>query len=1085
MVSSLRVRRLAAAALTLVVVLVLAGSASADNTAQTPPFSQDWANTGLITTLDVWTGVPGIVGYRGDDLTTATGTDPQTLLAPSAVVNVIPNNESTNLATGGVAEMHIANPTIALNGSGTADAPYVSLHVNAGGWEDVVVSYNLRDLDGSTDNSIQQVALQYRVGSSGNFTNVAAGYVADATSGPSLATLVTPVSVTLPAAVNNQSLVEIRVITTNAVGNDEWVGVDDISVTATPLEGAPVAANCGAALSTVQGTAATRQVSASDADGRITNLAITSVTPAPTSGTISLGNLVPAAAVGGTATADVTVSAGVPAGGYSVLVTATNDDAAPQTGTCSLSVTVDPPVVPIYTLQGTGALSPFANTTQTTTGVVTVLLGNGFFMQDATGDGNAATSDGIFVFGQSFARQLAPGDLVRVTGPLVEFTPGSAPRSLTLTEFGPTSSVTKIGTAPVPAPVLIANRPDTAINPDGIATFEQLEGMRVSIDNPRVSGPTTDFGEFVTAASGDVANMTPGGNFVLRPLAGGAVDYNPERVMVDDEARLPGAAGTRINLPMPPITVGDTATGDIVGALDYQFSNYRVQASTTISSVLPGSAPAFPAANLRNAAAFEGRIASFNVENLFDCADDPNHGPEDHPTCTPTQVTALNTQLTKLAAGFETELEKPDIVIVEETENVEVLTGDPATGFVPGTTLAPLLDRVSGNWDAVSFDASDERGIEVAFAFNTDRVTLHDAFLATELVPDGGLFSGSATIRAGREPLVGFFSIGDVDDLVIIGNHFKSKGGPQFGVDPLEAGDDPLYGAFQPPTRWTEIQTRHAQADYIRDFVDLLLTQDPERRIVVGGDLNDFEFGEPGEGTHTVQRITQSPTAPLTNVVPLVPAAERYTFIFEGNSQVLDHLLLNHEMESLRRDQAIAHFNTDYPSAFGSNPAHPLRSSDHDPLVAFFCTDLTPCSRAEIEELIDDLEDLLAATGSKKLEDKVEDVIANLRQALRKIGNDRQGAVGELEGAAGDLEAAVKSKLLGQAQGHAFLDRVAGAARLLAVEAIEEAEDAGGDEAKIDDAKRALDEGDARLDAKRFKAAVAKYKDAVAKAEGA
>jgi predicted extracellular nuclease len=533
---------------------------------------------------------------------------------------------------------------------------------------------------------------------------------------------------------------------------------------------------------------------------------------------------------------------------------------------------------------------------------------------------------------------------------------------------------------------------------------------------------------------------------------------------------------------MVPLTVGDTATGPIVGALDYQFSNYRVQASHLVSSVLAGSPPAFPAANLRDATPFEGRIASFNVENLFDCVDAPNKA-DDHPSCNAAALTALETQLTKLAAGFESELEKPDIVIVEETENVEVLVGD-ATGKVPGTTLTPLLDRVSGDWDAVSFDASDERGIQVAFAFNTDRVTLHDVFLATDVLADGGLFSGSETIRPGREPLVGVFSIGDLDDVVVIGNHLKSKGGPQFGVDPVEAGDDPLYGSFQPPIRWTEIQLRHAQADYVRDLVDLMLEEEPESRIVVGGDLNDFEFGEPGEGRHTVQRIMESPTAPLTNVVPLVPAAERYTFIFEGNSQVLDHLLLNREMESLLRDQAIGHFNTDYPSAFGTNAAHPLRSSDHDPLVAYFCADLTPCARAEIEELIDDLEALLASAG-KKLEDKLEDAIANLRQALRKLGNDRQGAAGELEGAAGDLEAAVKSKLLGAAQGNAFLDRIAGAARLLAVEAIEEAEDAGGDASKIEQAKRALAQGDTRLDANRFKAAVAKYKDALSKAEGA
>jgi hypothetical protein len=106
--------------------------------------------------------------------------------------------------------------------------------------------------------------------------------------------------------------------------------------------------------------------------------------------------------------------------------------------------------------------------------------------------------------------------------------------------------------------------------------------------------------------------------------------------------------------------------------------------------------------------------------------------------------------------------------------------------------------------------------------------------------------------------------------------------------------------------------------------------------------MNDFHFGEPGEGQHTLARMMDSPTEPLTNVIPLIPEEERYTFIFEGNSQVLDHMLLNEEMAGLLRGQGIAHFNTDFPSAFGSDASTAARSSDHDPLVAYFCTDATP-----------------------------------------------------------------------------------------------------------------------------------------------
>ncbi|MFZ5855943.1 MAG: HYR domain-containing protein [Chloroflexota bacterium] len=210
------------------------GSVRADATAQALPFAQDWSNSGIIPANDDWSGVPGIDGFLGQGLTATTGVDPQTVLTESAVANdltVLANQTNPNISNGDVAEFDNALQVIALQGSGTADAPYILITISTTGLTDIHISYNLRDIDGSVDNAIQPVALQYRVGNSGPFTNEAAGYVADATTGPSLATLVTPVNVTLPAVVENQSLVQIRIITANALGNDEWVGIDDISIT--------------------------------------------------------------------------------------------------------------------------------------------------------------------------------------------------------------------------------------------------------------------------------------------------------------------------------------------------------------------------------------------------------------------------------------------------------------------------------------------------------------------------------------------------------------------------------------------------------------------------------------------------------------------------------------------------------------------------------------------------------------------------------------------------------------------------------------------------------------------------------------
>ena len=226
-------RRLSVLALLAFLAALAAQPAAADTTAQPLPFTQNWTNIDLITALNDWSGVPGIIGHRGDGMTGATGVDPQTVLADGSgtLVNVLANQTTPNtIATGGVAEFHLENPVVALQGSGTARAPHLVFTLDTTGFATVTVAYLLRDVDASADNSVQPIALQYRVGSSGSFTNVPSAFVPDASAGPS-ATLETPVTAVLPAAAGNQSLVQVRVITTDAVGSDEWIGIDDISVT--------------------------------------------------------------------------------------------------------------------------------------------------------------------------------------------------------------------------------------------------------------------------------------------------------------------------------------------------------------------------------------------------------------------------------------------------------------------------------------------------------------------------------------------------------------------------------------------------------------------------------------------------------------------------------------------------------------------------------------------------------------------------------------------------------------------------------------------------------------------------------------
>ncbi|MCD9189593.1 MAG: carboxypeptidase-like regulatory domain-containing protein [Pyrinomonadaceae bacterium] len=200
------------------------------------PYLQNWSDTVSINTDDNWDNFIAITGFRGDNLTTGVGVDPQTVLAPgdATPIDVIANQSNPNtLVQGGVAEFDgLANPTVALKGDDTADAPNLLIRLNTKNCPDskvMTVAYNVRDLDSTANNAVQQVALQYRLGFTGNFTNVPGAFVADATN-PNSATKVSSVFATLPHLVLSQDILFLRIMTTNAAGNDEWVGIDDITV---------------------------------------------------------------------------------------------------------------------------------------------------------------------------------------------------------------------------------------------------------------------------------------------------------------------------------------------------------------------------------------------------------------------------------------------------------------------------------------------------------------------------------------------------------------------------------------------------------------------------------------------------------------------------------------------------------------------------------------------------------------------------------------------------------------------------------------------------------------------------------------
>jgi uncharacterized protein len=198
-------------------------------------FEERWTDTSRINTTDNWDGVPYIIGYLGDiDSGSPTAVDPRSYTGPAlGAVDVIPNLTATTSTSGGVGEFQLTDPTIGLQGSGSADAPSIVLFMDSSGRSDIRLQANLRDIDTTGDNAAQPINVQYRTSPTGDWINVPGGYFTDVTTGSS-ATQVTALDILLPAGANNSPTLQIRILTTNAASNDEWVGIDDIVVTSQP-----------------------------------------------------------------------------------------------------------------------------------------------------------------------------------------------------------------------------------------------------------------------------------------------------------------------------------------------------------------------------------------------------------------------------------------------------------------------------------------------------------------------------------------------------------------------------------------------------------------------------------------------------------------------------------------------------------------------------------------------------------------------------------------------------------------------------------------------------------------------------------
>jgi predicted extracellular nuclease len=912
----------------------------ADGTPQNLPVSQNWNNAALITVNDTWSGVPGFEGFRGDGITSATGVDPQTLLVDGApdVVNVIANQLNPNtLTTGGVAEFGITDPVVALNGSGTADAPYLRLSISTTGITGVRVRYTLRDLDGSADNAVQPIALHYRVGTTGLWTNVPAAFVADATTGPSLATLTTPVDVTLPAAVDNQPIVQLRVMTANAVGNDEWVGIDDIVVEAATAPTAPTITGATGTPGTVEHgqTLVIAATAAAGSNPASTTLSVTADATA-VGGATALPLLDDGVAPDATAgdrifTGQTIVAASAGSGPRTIPLTVTDEFARTGGGTLTVTVIAPIPTVTIPEIQGSGVASSLTGQVVRTRGVVTARKFNGLYLQSEPGteDGNPATSDGIFVFTSSAPNAAyQPGDVLSVVGTVVEFVPSVDPQSPPLTELSFATFV-EVGTAALPAPVAIT--PALADPNGGLQQLEPLEGMRVSIasltavsgsdgnvNEPNNTGSNT--GVFYTVLTGTPRPVREAGIPAMDPVlvcAAGTgctipvFDQNPELLRVDADA-IQGVTA-------PVVTTGALMT-DVTAIVDYGFRSYTLLPTAPL--VPAGLSVGVPA---RPRAAGEFTVASYNLQRLFDTVNDPNVG---DPVVT---ATAYANRLIKISAAVRGFLHTPDILGVQEAENLTVLQ-DLAARIDADATAA---GQPAPGYTAFLLEGNDVGGIDVGFLV-TSRVTVQSVvqhgLTDTYTNPVNGLQETlndrpSLSIRATVAAEPGTLPA----EVVAVVHHLRSLNG-------VDEADGRVRAK------------RLAQAEYVARTLDGLRASYPGVPVVSVGDYNAFEVND---GYVDVLGVARGVPAPASDVVlfgadllasdfllaPAVaatPAGQTYSYVFEGSAQSLDHVLVSAEAAAALAAFDHARINADFPEIYRGDATRVERTSDHDPAIAYF-----------------------------------------------------------------------------------------------------------------------------------------------------
>ena len=559
----------------------------------------------------------------------------------------------------------------------------------------------------------------------------------------------------------------------------------------------------------------------------------------------------------------------------------------PEPEPCEIPVTHE-----IGAVQGPGYTTPVRGQEVTVEGVVvgdfqgSDELG-GFFIQDADGDGDPATSDGIFVHDPG-GPDFSEGDVVRVTG--------TAAESFRLTQVGDVSAVDSCGTAALPTPAVLDLPAEDWVR-------EDYESMLVTFEEALTATETytlARYGELVVSADGRLFQPTndDGDDAAEQQL------NDERRLVIDDGSDVQNPADVPFtDVDGEVIRLGDTLT-DVVGVLSYGFSAFRLQPTEEATVTRTNPRPASP-----DNVGGDLQVASFNVLNYFTTIDVPgavtDAGHDPRGADSPEEFERQQAKI--VSAILELDAEVVGLMEIENDADDEAVNN-----------LVAALNEEAGSPRYAAVQEPNTGGglfgtdaIKVAMIYQPALVRPLDRSYTTQ----DGAFDNARLPLAQR-----FIPVAGGAPFTAVVNHFKSKG----------CGDATGPNADQRDGQGCWNADRVEQAHALLDFIGTLDGED----FMIIGDLNSYGEEDPVDVLEAAGYVDQ--------IDARLAESDQYSYVFSGQAGYLDHALVSPHLARrvtgldlwhINSDEAVfLDYNTEFnPDGFWAPDAY--RSSDHDPVL--------------------------------------------------------------------------------------------------------------------------------------------------------